>query len=107
MTLLPWTRVPGLRSSSEYFTIGVQVKASQPAAPKISVTKQPAVAASRMSNPQESEPRTGSDLFGAQSEQRAAPLPAFLSTQDRSAEEEEDDRFEIPAFLRRQAGSGN
>jgi hypothetical protein len=84
-------------------TIGVHAK---PQGPKISVTKQSPAAAVRVTPSAETAERSEVDLFGAENEQRRASIPAFLQAQDRPAGTEEDDRFEIPAFLRRQAGSG-
>jgi cell division protein FtsZ len=91
-------------------TIGVQIKATplpvEPVAPRVSVTKQESPAAA-FDSLEEVQPEgsSDSDLFEESNEDKRADIPAFLRAQDISDDDDDKDPFEIPSFLRRQAGS--
>jgi cell division protein FtsZ len=93
-------------------TIGVHVRttsfAAQPAASQVFVTKQETQApALTPTQEHQSASHSESDLFGESHEDKGADIPAFLRAQDKDSEQDASERFEIPAFLRRQAGSGS
>jgi len=93
-------------------TIGVHVRttsfSASSAASQVFVTKQESPGPV-FTPSQEHQPvgHSESDLFGESHEDKGADIPAFLQAQDKSSEDKDSDRFEIPAFLRRQAGSGS
>jgi cell division protein FtsZ len=93
-------------------TIGVHVRttsfAAQPAASQVLVTRQETQApALTPTQEHQSASHSETDLFGESHEDRGADIPAFLRAQDKDSEQDSSERFEIPAFLRRQAGSGS